>query len=192
MNLTLHNDVTLCSDKGIQQVESSAGQSIILRPPVVSDGYAITSLIQNSPPLDVNSAYCNLIQCTHFADSCIVAECQKKIVGWISAYRPPADLSRVFIWQVAVHPEARGQGLAKKMLNSLLSRESIKDANYLITTITKDNQQSWALFESFARARNLPMAKTPYFEKDAHFSGAHETEWLVEIGPFESLANLKN
>jgi L-2,4-diaminobutyric acid acetyltransferase len=186
MDLTLQNDVTQRSGKVVQQVASSINQSIVLRPPKVSDGFAITTLIQNSPPLDVNSAYCNLLQATHFADTCIVAEQDGQIVGWISAYRPPKDLSRIFVWQVAVSLEVRGQGLAKKMLNSLLCRESVKDANYLITTITKDNQQSWALFESFASARNLTMVKTPHFEKDPHFLGAHETEWLVEIGPFES------
>ena len=35
---------------------------------------AVTALIAACPPLDRNSRYFNLIQCTHFADNCIIAE----------------------------------------------------------------------------------------------------------------------
>src|SRR5690606_27480359 len=45
-----------------------------LRRPIAADGPAITRLIAACPPLDSNAAYCNLLQCTHFADFCIVAE----------------------------------------------------------------------------------------------------------------------
>ena len=155
-----------------------------MRPPRAEDGPAVTELIRDCPPLDVNSAYCNLLQCTHFADTCVVAERKGRIVGWISGHRPPSDPSRFFVWQVAVHQAARGEGLAGRMLDELLARPAAKGITHLTSTVTQDNDASWALFSGFARRHGLPLVKTPHFERDAHFAGAHETEWQAEIGPF--------
>ncbi|MBD4807723.1 diaminobutyrate acetyltransferase, partial [Xanthomonas citri pv. citri] len=39
----------------------------MFRTPAVTDGPSVTELIAQCLPLDPNSAYCNLLQCTHFA-----------------------------------------------------------------------------------------------------------------------------
>lgn len=154
------------------------------RMPVAQDGPAITALIAACPPLDGNSSYCNLLQCTHFADSCLVAERDGRIVGWVSGYRLPADPSRLFIWQVAVAAQARGAKLAQRMIAALLERPSVAGVTHLITTITPDNAASWALFRGIAARLSTDLTKTPLFERNAHFVGAHETEWQATIGPF--------
>ncbi|HEY9578357.1 MAG TPA: diaminobutyrate acetyltransferase [Rhizorhapis sp.] len=150
--------------------------------PKAEDGAAISKLIAACPPLDRNSAYCNLLQCSHFADTCIVAERDGYIAGWISGYRPPSEPDRFFIWQVAVSETARGAGLAGRMIDMLLARPSAAGARALITTITPENAASWALFEGYARRRGLSFGKAPKFERERHFGGAHETEWEVSIG----------
>ena len=154
------------------------------RKPLPLDGPAITALIAACPPLDSNSAYCNLLQCTHFAQTCVVAERAGQIVGWVSGYRPPSEPSHFFVWQVAVAWQARGQRLAQRMITELLSRASVEGATHLVTTVTSDNKASWTLFEGFARRIGADLAKVPLFERDAHFAGAHDTEWQVTIGPF--------
>lgn len=154
-----------------------------LRKPVAADGPAITRLIAACAPLDTNSAYCNLLQCSHFADSCVVAERDGQIVGWVSGYRPPAEPDSFFVWQVAVAKVARGQGLAQRMINALLDRPIADGATHLITTVTDDNGPSWALFQGLARAWAARLTKSVMFDRDAHFAGAHATEWLARIGP---------
>lgn len=155
-----------------------------MRKPCAEDGQPVTALIAACPPLDQNSAYCNLLQCTDFADSCIVAELDGKLVGWVSGYRPPASRQDFFVWQVAVAPAARGRQLASRMINDLLQRPENTGVTHLITTVTQDNHASWALFEGLARTWQVPLQKTKRFEKDAHFKGAHATEWQARIGPF--------
>jgi L-2,4-diaminobutyric acid acetyltransferase len=157
-----------------------------LRRPTVMDGPAITRLIADCAPLDSNSAYCNLLQCTHFADSCIVAERGGQILGWVSGYRPPSEPSSFFIWQVAVAKAARGNGLAQRMIHALLDRPSAEGATHLITTVTDDNAPSWALFNGLARAWRVPLIRSAMFEQGPHFAGAHATEWLARIGPLPS------
>jgi L-2,4-diaminobutyric acid acetyltransferase len=151
--------------------------------PEAEDGAAVHRLIALCPPLDGNSLYCNLLQCTHFPGTCVLAQRNGEVLGWLSAYRPPADPSQIFVWQVAVHPEARGSGLGGRMLEALLARPAAAGAEVLTTTITEPNTASWALFRGFAQRLGAPFRSRPLFVRDRHFEGAHDTEHLVSIGP---------
>ena len=155
--------------------------TITLRSPTAADGAAIHRLIAACPPLDTNSLYCNLLQASHFAQTCILAEQNGQAVGWISGYIPPNDPHTLFVWQVAVHEAARGQGLGRRMLQGQLDRPSLAGVRQIQTTITPSNQASWALFKGFAKARGASLSHEAHFHRDRHFQGAHETEHMVSI-----------
>ncbi|WP_136637366.1 diaminobutyrate acetyltransferase [Pseudooceanicola onchidii] len=152
----------------------------VLRKPESTDGSAIWALVKECKPLDENSMYCNLIQADHFRDTCVVAELDGDIVGWISGHMIPND-EAFFVWQVAVSPKARGLGLGRKMLTHLIERDECADAQALKTTITEDNDASWGLFRSFAKTIGGELTDEPHFHEDDHFDGAHDTEHMVTI-----------
>jgi len=151
-----------------------------LRKPNAEDGAAIWRLIRDCKPLDENSLYANLIQADHFRDTCVVAELDGDIVGWISGHMIPAQ-DAFFVWQVAVSPKARGRGLWITMLLELVKRDETRDAKTLKTTITRDNDASWGVFRSFANHFGGDLSDAPHFTNDAHFEGAHDTEHMVTI-----------
>lgn len=154
---------------------------MLLRNPLVTDGYSVNQLVAASPPLDTNSAYCNLLQCTHFGATSVLAEDDEGLKGFISGYWIPARNQELFVWQVAVAASARGEGLAKSMLEWLVNETK---PTALETTITADNKASWALFQAFADARSAVLTDVGIcFDKTAHFSNQHETERLVRIAP---------
>lgn len=155
-----------------------------LRKPAKDDGFRLNQLVAQCPPLDPNSIYCNLLQCSHFADTAVAAEIDGELVGFISGYIPPQKPETVFVWQVAVHQNGRGQGLAKRMLKSIVMRPEHSHLSHLETTITADNDVSWALFRSFARDMGAELTHQEHFSKDLHFSGQHDSEFLLRIGPF--------
>jgi L-2,4-diaminobutyric acid acetyltransferase len=167
-------------------VSDASGEEFRLRRPMATDGPAVSRLIADCAPLDANSAYCNLLQCTHFADSCIVAERDGQILGWVSGYRPPSEPDSFFVWQVAVAKAARGRRLARRMITALLDRPSADGVLYLTATVTDDNAQSWAVFNGLAGAWGAPLTRAAMFERDAHFAGSHATEWLARIGPLSN------
>jgi len=160
---------------------SAQDVQLILREPQAEDGAAIWSLVQRCKPLDENSMYCNLIQCDHFRDTCVVAEMGGEIVGWVSAYVLPYDPETLFVWQVAVAEEARGTGLGSRMLQELLSRDAAEGVHKLQTTITADNEASWALFRRFADRMDGELESQAHFTRDSHFRGMHATEHMVTI-----------
>lgn len=153
-----------------------------MRLPHAEDGAAIVALIAASPPLDANSTYCVLLQCTHFAQTCILAEQEGELMGWISGYVPPTHPDSLFVWQVAVAEAARGTGLGGRMLDALAARVAAAcDVELLRTTITADNEASWRLFKSFARRQGGVASQAALFEQDAHFGGRHATEFELVI-----------
>jgi L-2,4-diaminobutyric acid acetyltransferase len=158
-----------------------------LRLPSPDDGASVFHLISQCPPLDTNSMYCNLLQCTHFADTSVAAvqknESGETLVGFISGYIIPERKDTLFIWQVAVSEQARGMGLAGRMLKHILERPRCSQVNYLETTITESNQASWALFESLSKKLGTKLERKSMFDKEQHFAGEHDTELLARLGP---------
>lgn len=164
--------------------EESDTTAINLRKPVKDDGFRLNQLVAECPPLDPNSIYCNLLQCSHFADTAVAAEKDGDLVGFISGYIPPQQPETVFVWQVAVHEKGRGQGLAKRMLKAIVAQQNQNHVTHMETTITADNDASWALFRSFARDMGAELSYEEHFTKAVHFGGQHDSEFLLRIGPF--------
>lgn len=145
---------------------------------------ALYRLVSECPPLDTNSSYCNLLQCSHFADTSIAAIRNGELCGSVTGYRIPERPDTLFVWQVAVHAQARGKGLARTMLRKLVER--LPDVRFVETSITPDNEASWRLFTGFATELHAETVRSVMFEQTLHFQGAHDTEYLLRIGPLSA------
>lgn len=156
---------------------------VTIQPPKATDGHDLSRLIAKSPPLDPNSVYCNLLQCTHFHNTCICAKSDGKLIGFVSGHLLPAHPDTLFVWQVVVDEQARGQGLAGRMLKALLDQPACRNVEFAETTITADNKASQALFTKLAKTLATDVQILPGFDKAHHFHGEHASEELWRIGP---------
>lgn len=158
--------------------------AIRLRRPDPIDAKRVLALVEACPPLDVNSLYCYLLLCTHFSETCTVAELDGELAGFQTGYRTPEDPSVLFIWQIGVAHEARGHGIALRMLRDLVNRAPLASLSAIHQTVGATNTASRALFSSLARELGAPLRERPLFGP-AHFGDTgHESEYLIEIGPF--------
>ena len=158
--------------------------NLIIRKPKATDGATVNALIADCKPLDENSMYCNLLQCSHFGDTCAIAELDGEAVGFVSGYIVPST-EQLFIWQVAVSPKARGLRLAKRLILDILDRPACYNVAQLNTTITSTNAPSQGVFRSVARELGADVKRKVQFERETHFDGAAASEILWQIGPFE-------
>jgi L-2,4-diaminobutyric acid acetyltransferase len=169
---------------------SRPGTGIIFRKPVARDARDVNDLVAACPPLDSNSLYCNLLQCTHFADTCLVAEQDGAVKGWISGYRPPDDPAAIFVWQIAVHEGLRGRGLGIDLLQRILCLPGASGASHLKASVTPSNRASRALFTRFAILEGLELDTRSWLDTVVHFGGRHESETLFSIGPLRPAPRL--
>src|SRR3546814_4423027 len=122
--------------------------------PHKTDASGIHRLISECPPLDLNSVYTYLLLSEHFSRACIVAGRGDTLDGFVSAYLPPERPGTLFVWQVAVHARARGQGLARFMLTELLQRPGLAAIQYIETTV--GDRKSTSLNSSHYCAYRMP------------------------------------
>lgn len=142
-------------------------------------------LVAQCPPLDLNSTYLYLLLAEHFAHTCLVAEDAYGLAGMVSAYRPPQRPAVLFVWQVAVHPRARGQRLGLWMLHQLLQRDNLAGIQWIEATVDPGNGPSRRLFSRLAASLGAPLNEMMMFTT-AHFGcDAHAAEPLLRIGPYD-------
>jgi L-2,4-diaminobutyric acid acetyltransferase len=163
----------------------NSGRSLRFRPPTDRDGRPVHALISRCPPLDVNSCYANLLQCSHFSGTSILAETEDGgLAAFISGYLLQKDPDTLFIWQIAVDPVHRGQGIALSLLETLLDRTVPTGVRYLETTISPENGPSRNLFQKLFSQRKAPFSTRLLFDRETHFGGGHDDEVLFRGGPF--------
>ncbi len=163
--------------------------SLAIRKPTVADGPSIYDLVTRSKPLDVNSRYLYLLQCSHFANTCAVAESDGSVQAFISAYVPPEQPNTLFVWQIAVDAELRGRGVAGKLISELLGRPHLGDIRFVEATVNPSNDASRNLFRSLASKSGCDMTETLLFPVEvfgeSSNEGDHEAEILLRVGPIK-------
>ena len=164
---------------------ASAGDATIrLRNPTVKDAAAIWCKVESVGNLERNSCYAYLLLCSHFAETCLLAERGEELLGFVLAYRPPSEAEAVFVWQVGVLPTARGTGLGRRLLSGLLHLPACRDARFLVATVSPDNRASLALFQGLARALGVGCVNQPGYA-GVLFAGPHPDENIVRLGPLK-------
>jgi L-2,4-diaminobutyric acid acetyltransferase len=157
-----------------------------LRQPERGDGAVLHELVASCPPLDLNSRYAYLLLCEHHARTSVIAEHDGVVVGAITAYVPPTQPDTLFVWQVAVATQARGNKVGTRMLQHLLQHcIAPRRLRWLETTINPDNHASRGLFTQFARRHGAACTTRTLFSRTDFGESGHEEECLYKIGPWD-------
>lgn len=150
------------------------------------DGKEVYQLIKSCPPLDVNSKYAYFLLCDHFADSSIIVRDtanSDKIVGFIGGYRKPNEPETLFVWQIAVSEECRGQKLSHMMLERLLQVHNPVTIENVEATFTPSNKASYHFFNNFGTAKGGQVVVDDYLDESdfAEGSSTHEAEKRIKL-----------
>jgi L-2,4-diaminobutyric acid acetyltransferase len=153
--------------------------------PSLEDAAKIACLAREITELDRYSPYLYLVLCERFADTCAVAldelgECR----GFVTGLRDPRYPDTLFVWQVGVRQDTRGQGLGARMLRAILARPAQHGFRFVETTVSPGNLASQRMFAALARELRTECATLCGYPASL-FPEPHEPEPLWRIGPFE-------
>ncbi len=157
---------------------------MILRQPTERDASRVWRLLERTGGLERNSCYAYLLLCSDFAGTCLVAERDGELLGFVLGYRPPARPDEMFVWQIGVAPEARGMGLGTQLLAAVLQQPACKDVRFLTANVSPDIEASRRTFAALAKQRGVAFEVAPRFGA-ALFPEPHPDEDQVRIGPLQ-------
>lgn len=168
----------------LKMTETNNGATTVtFRPPTKADAAGMYALAARSG-LDINSEYSYLMVSHYFHSTSTVAVSDGEVVGFVSGFRVPDSPSELFVWQIAVSPETRGQGIAKRMLTDLVTRLHPEGINYVQATINPSNKASIKTFSSLAGRLKCEISHEVVFSAESFSGEGHEEEVLYRIGPF--------
>jgi L-2,4-diaminobutyric acid acetyltransferase len=138
--------------------------------------------------LDQNSLYYYLLFGKYFAKTSAVARINGQMAGFVTGFAAPEKPDTLFIWQVGVGSDFRGQGLARQMILYLITSPTAS-FKYLEATVNPSNKASQALFGSVAEHLGAGFKfEEQIFSENDFLPAVHEAERLFHIGPFGSKA----
>lgn len=138
-------------EAGPAATKQTHATDVCLRHPGVQDGPAIDQMVRDSGVLDRNSRYVYLLWSQYFSQQSLIAENSSGLLGFVTGFLVPDRPEVLFIWQVAVSPAARGQGLAGRMLDRLIQQHVQRGGSWLEAHVGPSNRASEKLFRSTAR-----------------------------------------
>ena len=171
--------------EGDTVVKDNGRPNLRFGPPGIDDGILLWQLARDSAALDVNSRYSYLLWCRDFAASSVTVRDGSRLAGFITGFIRPQAPDTLFVWQVAVADSHRRRGLARRMLDHLVTRLAPGGVNYVEATVTPDNTPSTRLFTSFATAHGANLTRDELFSETTLGDG-HSAEVLFRIGPLSA------
>lgn len=158
---------------------------VSIQQPELEDAAQVYDLVASAPPLELNSCYTYMLLSTHFAATSAVAKMDGKIVGFVGAYVPQSKPDVLFVWQVVVADQARGQGIARRMMEHILKRNTSKSVRWLEASVTPSNEASRRLFQGCAAAWGAACEISEWLKREHFNAPTHEPEELFQIGPLD-------
>lgn len=177
------------SSLAVKDSEALLGaDGVAVRPVLEDEGALLWELARDCGGVDLNSPYAYMMMCRNFSATSAVAEVFGQPAGFVMAHRVPGRAHVLFVWQIAVLPEFRGLGIARRLLDGLVEQPDCLGVRALEATVTPSNKASAALFTRFAQARGAEVDIRAGFAKDDFpVDEQHEEERLFTIQPIHPI-----
>lgn len=184
----------LCADPKISSMALKDSEAVLdadgvaVRSALESEGALLWQLARDAKGVDLNSPYAYMMTCRNFAATTAVVEVFGTPAGFVTAHRLPQRPHVLFVWQIAVLPEFRGLGIAKRLLEGLVEQPACAGVRKLEATVTPSNRASKALFARFAKERGASLDIAEGFGKDDFPADKQcEAERLISIEPIHAI-----
>jgi len=143
------------------------------------DALLLRNLAKQCKPLDIHTHYTYWIICKFFGDSCFIISNENNPIGYIMTI---VKNNILFIWQIGILKEYRGNHYSKILLDSVKQYAINNNYSKILVSISPNNKSSYYTFQNYCNHNNLTIIKLNDYvdinDKDENFV---EFEYLYEI-----------
>lgn len=107
----------------------------------------VYDFVSHCKPLENYAEHFYKIMFRYFGNSCLVAEFNDKIVGFVMGFRSQVDNEKFFLWQIGVFSYHRGQEIGKMLLDEFEKAGKNLGCKRVEVTVDPNNPASQKLFE---------------------------------------------
>jgi L-2,4-diaminobutyric acid acetyltransferase len=119
----------------------------------------IRKFVKHSKPLDLHTVFTYWTLFKYFGDTCFVLEKEGRIIGFISGLLCSNQPDTLYLWQIGIDPDYRGNRYAEILIKRVVAAARAKGCKGLQITIAPENRSSYRLFSRFALEQKLTMDK---------------------------------
>lgn len=130
---------------------ADASSSVNLRECTPADIDYVIRFVESCAPLEVHTSFTYWVTFEYWGHLCRVALVGNRVVGYVSAIGSGRVRDVLYVWQVGVAQEFRGQGLAQRLLSEVVTAGRANGFRKAQVSIAGDNEASLKAFERFAR-----------------------------------------
>ncbi len=133
-------------------MESAAGfGNLTIRPMRTEDVAAVQAFVSTCPPLGVHTAFTYWVLSQYSSTFSFVAESDGRLCGLLTALATDRLDPGLYLWQLGVSEELRGQGVAGRLLSQLAQAMPPAGVTSFDVSISPENEASRRTFQGFAR-----------------------------------------
>ncbi|HSN83364.1 MAG TPA: GNAT family N-acetyltransferase [Polyangiales bacterium] len=156
-----------------------------IRRPRAEEGSAIWDLVRRSEPVGPDARHVLPLLVSNFADTCLVAEIEGALVGFVGGYRTPTPPESVLVWQIDVDAGFREQGLGNALLHALIRCPGCAGVEYLEATVSSANVATRRLLAGFARDLDTACEVTEG-ASGSPLASASDADEILRVGPIHT------
>jgi len=138
-----------------------------IRPAREEEFIPVHEFVLACPPLEAYARHFYKIILRYFGRTCFVAEQDGALKGFLLGFLSQSQADTFFLWQIGSHPDARGQGLGRKLLKAAEKEAAARGAKRIELTIDPQNDASRLLF-SKCGYRNISRDAAESVEVNGH------------------------
>jgi len=129
-------------------------QPIRIREAGEKDFLEVHKFVSDCKPLENYAEHFYKIMLRYFGSTCLIAEYENSIVGFLMGFRSQNQEGTYFFWQIGVSPKMQGMGIGPLLLEKAEAKCRQTGCKRIELTIDPENSHSQKLFES-AGYRNI-------------------------------------
>ncbi|HHS13276.1 MAG TPA: phosphoribosylamine--glycine ligase [bacterium] len=131
----------------IEKVRKVRVQEPVFQRASEADFLEVFDMVSKMPPLEPYQPHLFKIILRYFQNTCFVARCGDRLVGWVMGFRDQTNPETYFLWQIGILPAMQGSGLGTSLMKYVVKEMAEAGAGRIEATIDPENTASQKLFE---------------------------------------------